>query len=204
MTDTEKKIIVINEILIPSLRLLYETDFFNIRNGVSERNICARFAHHIENRMKEYDKRNNDRLFQCYYADVEYNRMNNGNTKHYEDSERRPREMVSDLVIHNRGPRQNYLAVEMKRKGNYQKRKNDRERLNSIVSMPAESNLDDCVYGTLIGVFIIYSVDEIKVELYEANKEPEEIDFVCQHDGKRFISLDKTYDTWNNQSHLRI
>lgn len=197
MTDTEKKKIVINEILIPSLRLLYGIDYFNIRNRVSERNICARFAHHIENRMREYDKGHNSSLFQCYYADVEYNRMNNGNLKHYEDSERRPRSMVSDLLIHNRGPRLNYLAVEMKHKDNYQKRQNDRERLKSIVSMPAESNLDDCVYGTLIGAFIIYSADEIKVELFEANKEPNEIDFVCYSDNQRFISLNKTYDTWN-------
>ena len=41
--------IIINEVLIPALRKLYETDYDNIRFGVSERNICARLSLHMEN-----------------------------------------------------------------------------------------------------------------------------------------------------------
>ena len=37
--------VILNEVLIPSLRALYEMDYDNIRFGVSERNICARHAH---------------------------------------------------------------------------------------------------------------------------------------------------------------
>ena len=48
MTDREKRDEIIYNILIPSLQRLYEVDYFNIRNGVSERNICARLAHHME------------------------------------------------------------------------------------------------------------------------------------------------------------
>lgn len=44
--------IIINEILIPSLQKLYKVDYDNIKFDVSERNICARLAHHIENRMR--------------------------------------------------------------------------------------------------------------------------------------------------------
>lgn len=167
MTDTEKRNIIINEILIPSLRKMYEMDYNNIRIGVSERNICARLAYHIENTMRDYDEVHDNKLFLNYYADVEYNRLNNGNLKHYEDSEHHQRYMVSDLLIHSRDERQNYLAIEMKKEGNHKNSEKDKERLKSIVSMPVY-HLGDCVYGTLIGAFITYSLDGTKVELFEA------------------------------------
>ena len=44
--------IIVNDILIPSLKRLYQVDYDNIRFGVSERNICARLAHHMENIMR--------------------------------------------------------------------------------------------------------------------------------------------------------
>ena len=73
------KDIIINEILLPSLIRLYMWDYDNIKCDVSERNICARLSHHIENKMRKYDRDNNsNRVFHKYYADVEYNRMNNG------------------------------------------------------------------------------------------------------------------------------
>ena len=65
--------IIIDEILKPSLKRLYQEDYDNIRFGVSERNICARLAHRMENIMREYDRSNNSHCFYNYYADVEYN-----------------------------------------------------------------------------------------------------------------------------------
>lgn len=50
------KEIILNQILIPSLQRLYQVDYDNIRFDVSERNICARLAHHMENIMREYDQ----------------------------------------------------------------------------------------------------------------------------------------------------
>ena len=78
--------IVIRYILIPALQRLYQIDYNNIRFEVSERNICARLAHHMENIMREYDRSNNTNYFQHYFADVEHNRMGNGDLKHYESS----------------------------------------------------------------------------------------------------------------------
>ena len=109
--------LIINDILIPSLKRLYEKDYLNIKYGVSERNICARLAHHMENIMRKYDKAHSTYLFCDYYVDVEYNRMSNGDLKTFENSESKPQYMVSDLLIHSRRPLENYLAVEMKRKG---------------------------------------------------------------------------------------
>ena len=68
--------------------------------------------------MLEYDKMNRKRLFKKYYADVEYNRMGNGDVKKFENSKHVPTIMVSDLLIQSRGRERNLLAVEMKRFGN--------------------------------------------------------------------------------------
>ena len=108
------KNIIINDILMPSLKRLYQVDYDNIRFGVSERNICARLAHHMENIMREYDDSHSTMYFHYYYADVEYNRMGNGDLKQYENSKRLPTYMVSDLLIQSRGYDRNYLAVESK------------------------------------------------------------------------------------------
>ena len=53
MNDKEKKAIILHDILIPSISMLYNEDFSNIRFGASERNISARLAHHMENMMQK-------------------------------------------------------------------------------------------------------------------------------------------------------
>lgn len=163
----DKKQIIIEEVLIPALKSLYQIDYDNIRFGVSERNICARLAHHIENIMREYDKQHSNSPFIGYYADVEYNRMGDGSLKQFENSKHRPQYMVSDLLIQSRGYERNLLAVELKRKGNHNKEKDDKDRLKSLVSSSNESISDRCVHDTLLGAFIIYSPKDVSIEFYE-------------------------------------
>lgn len=159
--------IILYEALIPSLQRLYEVDYDNIHFGVSERNICARLAHHMETLMREYDDRHSNRYFDRYYADVEYNRMGNGDLKCYE-KENRPQYMVSDLLIQARGYGRNLLAVEMKRKGNYRNVKGDKERLKSLVSSPDNEIIARrCVHNTVLGAFVVYSEKGVKIELFE-------------------------------------
>lgn len=159
--------IIINDILVPSLKRLYQVDYDNIRFGVSERNICARLAHHMENIMREYDESHSTMYFHNYYADVEYNRMGNGDQKQYENSEHCPKYMVSDLLIQSRGYEQNYLAVEMKRKGNYRNANDERERLASMVSPAPLGMHDRCVHDTIVGAFIVYDENEVSIQLFE-------------------------------------
>lgn len=161
------KQILIDSILIPAIKRLYQLDYDNIRFGVSERNICARLAHHIENIMREYDLQHKSHYFKNYYADVEYNRMGDGSLKQYENSLHRPQYMVSDLLIQTRGFGNNLLAIEVKRKGNHKKENEDKERLMSLVSSSRNDMLDRCVHDTLLGVFIIYSTKETVLEFYE-------------------------------------
>ena len=170
------KAIVLHDILIPSIFKLYKEDFSNIRFGVSERNICARLAHHMENIMREYDTKNKTSFFMSYYADVEYNRMGNGDMKFYEDSQKRPRYMVSDLLIQSRGYEGNLLAVELKKKGATKKAiANDLKRLESLVTPGALSQLTGCVHDTLLGAFIIYSKDGVDMDIFEFSSKEENV-----------------------------
>ena len=195
----EQRDVIIYDILVPSLYVLYEMDFDNIRIGVSERNICARLAHHMENIMRSSNKRE---LLEGYYADVEYNRMGNGNLKRYENSEHLPQYMVSDLLIQSRGEARNLLAVEMKRDTNYVNRDKDRERLEALVSPVPVHNTLQCVYGTVVGAFIIYSIEKIIVEFYEnvngLGTQTGKMEFECRLEGTRFLTLEKTSENWKH------
>lgn len=200
MTDKEKRDIIIYDILLPSLRRLYEMDYNNIRFGVSERNICGRLAHHMENIMREFDRDHNSDIFIHYFADVEYNRMGNGGLKLYENSEHLPQYMVADLLIQSRAEPRNLLAVEMKRKSNYVKRNKDRERLEALVSKAPIQRTLPCVYGTMVGVFIIYSPETVIVEFYESMNrhgiKTGEMRFACRTDKNKYLSLEQTSEIW--------
>lgn len=167
MTDKEKSRIIVDDILLPSLRRLYKSDYQNILYNVSERNICARLAHHMENIMRSYDVDYKHNLFEDYYADVEYNRMGRGGLKYYANNEHKLQYMVSDLIIQSRGRSRNYLAVELKKKGNTQNADDDRKRLMKLVSSSPSGFESRCVYDTLVGAFIVYSKDDVKIEIYE-------------------------------------
>lgn len=220
------KAIVLHDILIPSICKLYKKDFSNIRFDVSERNICARLAHHMENIMREYDAKNRTSFFTSYYADVEYNRMGNGDMKYYEDSLKRPKYMVSDLLIQSRGYEGNLLAVELKKKGARKEAiDNDIKRLKSLVTPGSLSQLTGCVHDTLLGTFIIYSKDGVDMDIFEfSSKEGKVIprqyslrclfrDYdetmvkamdICDGTQSRLIDLDEpfvprwTYEDWDN------
>lgn len=170
------KAIVLHDVLIPSICKLYKEDFSNIRFDVSERNICARLAHHMENIMREYDAKNRTSFFTSYYADVEYNRMGNGDMKYYEDSLKRPKYMVRDLLIQSRGYEGNLLAVELKKKGATKEAiDNDIKRLKSLVTPGSLSQLTGCVHETLLGAFIIYSKDGVDMDIFEFSTEEEKV-----------------------------
>ena len=122
----------------------------------------------MENIMREYDAKNGTSFFTSYYADVEYNRMGNGDLKYYEDSLKRPKYMVSDLLIQSRGYEGNLLAVELKKKGATKEAiDNDIKRLKSLVTPGSLSQLTGCVHDTLLGAFIIYSKDGVDMDIFE-------------------------------------
>lgn len=162
------KELIINSVLIPSLKQLYAEDYDNIRLGVSERNICARLALYMESLIRSSDYKKYGFDFSPYHVDVEYNRMGFGFAKRYAVDPESTRLMVSDLLIHQRYGGQNLLAVEMKRIGNYKGAKTDRERLIAMVSSPKTvDRLKNCVYDTLLGVYLVFSPQGLIMDLYE-------------------------------------
>lgn len=170
------KDIILHDILIPSLKRLYQEDYNNIKFGVSERNICARLAHHMENIMREYDNSDYPSLFNGFYADVEYNRMGNGDLKCYEDNQKRPRYMVSDLLIQSRGYEGNLLAVELKKKGSAKKDiEEDKKRLMSMVTPGVFSHITGCVHDSLLGAFIEYSTKGVYMDLFEFSSKTDSV-----------------------------
>ena len=102
--------------------------------------------------------------------------MGNGDMKYYEDSLKRPKYMVSDLLIQSRGYEGNLLAVELKKKGSTKKAiAKDRERLTSLVTPGSLSQLTGCVHDTLLGAFIIYSKDGVDMEVFEFSSEERKV-----------------------------
>lgn len=166
---------LVEQILVQSLQRLYEIDEPNIKYEVSERNVCARLAHHMENVMREYDQQNNSYYFQNYYVDVEYNRMGFGDLKHFEDYKHVSHYMVSDLLIHSRGYERNLLAVEMKKPRNRKTVEEDKKRLRSLVTPPSDESPLDCVHGTMLGAFIVYSIKGVEMELFYYSDEDGEV-----------------------------
>lgn len=126
--------------------------------------------------MRDYDAKNKTFLFTSYYADVEYNRMGNGDMKFYEDSQKRPRYMVSDLLIQSRGYEGNLLAVELKKKGSTVKAiAKDKERLTSLVTPGALSHVIGCVHDTTLGAFIEYSTKGVNLDLFTFSDEEKKV-----------------------------
>ena len=110
--------------------------------------------------------------------------------KYSEGYQKVSRPMVSDLIVHKRNADNNLLAVEMKRWNNYDKRKEDRDRLKTVVSSPEEGK-GDCVYDTTLGAFIIYSAGKVLVEFYgKVNGKGDwigKMEFQCRLEGNRCL-----------------
>jgi hypothetical protein len=101
----------------------------NILNGVSERNLCARFASYLEKNAKNSGLKG-------YYADVEYNR-NQGRVKTIIDDEHEVVVINCDIILHSRGEQgaahDNLIAIEMKKAGRPEEEKRrDRLRLRAL------------------------------------------------------------------------
>ncbi len=113
-----------------------KTERDNILNGTSERNLCARLAPKLEKFALENG-------FDNYFADVEYNRKQEGKVKTIIDENYEIVSIVCDLILHSRGNsilNDNLIAIEMKRNNRPAKEKNkDRIRLRAMT----KSSYDD-------------------------------------------------------------
>lgn len=107
----------------------------NIRNGVSERNLCQRLSFPLEARAHAAG-------LNQYYADAEYNRANDGRLKTIAGENMEVVTITCDLILHSRGIKReadNLIAIEMKRSTHpaAEKRK-DRIRLMALIREPMD------------------------------------------------------------------
>lgn len=172
----------IKSILRKALDKLYDTDKKNIKDGVSERNLCARLAMYIEQEMKKSN------FFDDYYADVEYNRQRKQDdksktepkiepkmepkTEPKTESDMEPKKMVCDLLIHSRGEKEieNFLALEMKKKP---VRKAEKDK-NRLIKMTRSTENDySRTQNTLLGAFVVIGKDSSSITYYEEGEEKE-------------------------------
>jgi hypothetical protein len=101
----------------------------NIRTGVSERSLCGRLAISLEEQLK-------NPTWQGYYADIEYNRKQNGLVKTMMDEKFVVINITCDLIVHSRGEipsLDNLIAIEMKKASHPESAKQaDRKRLRAL------------------------------------------------------------------------
>ncbi len=83
-------------------------DASSIRDNVSERHLCARLGIQFELLLMQYN-------LQAYYADVEYNRKQDGKIKTVLLGPIEVIAITCDLILHSRGEQQrdNLIAIEM-------------------------------------------------------------------------------------------
>lgn len=101
----DKKLEIIEKLIVRALDLLYQKDSYLIKNGVHERSIVFRFAHYLQNLMDEADE------LKEFDLDLEYNK----NGRFAKRIPARIRGAFPDLIIHKRGINDgNLLIVEFK------------------------------------------------------------------------------------------
>ena len=130
--------------------------------GTSERSLCARLARILEDRTRQVG-------FEGYFADVEYNRKQDGKIKTVIDDGLKIIPITCDLILHSRGEdikHDNLIALEMKRVRRPESDKQkDRDRLRALTKPRALvwswSNIThpEHVCGYVLGFYVELDLD---------------------------------------------
>lgn len=164
-----------------SLFNFFKEEKEHIFTNVSERNLVGQLSYRINNFVQYLNQKST-----CtYYVDIEYNRMQNDQTKvtfsrnRYQDYE--PMVITTDLIVHTRGKGfdyDNFIAIEMKKSDRTRGEKDsDRRRLMALTT-PKPNNITlsndsethpEYVCGYLLGVYIEINIQRknVIIEFYE-------------------------------------
>lgn len=170
----------IRTIFDESVEIFFDREGDNIRNTISEQNLCGRLAIYVTDKLKEYSKDE-------YFADTEYNRKQNGEVKTIIDDEMKVATIKSDLIVHTRGnlvENDNLITVEMKKSS-----RPDAEKLADRIRLKAmtKASYDGVwsangiahpmhVCGYKLGAYIIIDIKDRSylVEYYKAGVQIDE------------------------------
>lgn len=143
-------------ILVDAINNFNREEGYLIKNDLSERCICARFAMHLTTALKDTE-------YSDYIVDVEYNRGADGierNTKRLYDDP-----ITVDLIVHKRGYDTTYgfnnlICVEMKKSTDRRGCGSDETRLKNMI----DPNFGFC-YKT--GFMILINMKNCTLEIKE-------------------------------------
>ncbi len=122
-------IVSLRDIVDAAITTFNTEETYLLHNDLSERCICARFAMHLTNALK-------DTNYQDYIVDVEYNRGFDGNERSSKRLYNAP--ITVDLIVHKRGYDpdhgfNNLICIEMKKSTNRDGCDKDIERIKNMV-----------------------------------------------------------------------
>lgn len=120
----------LKNIVLDAIEEFNNNESFLIKNDLSERCICSKFALYLEKKIKQS-------IYSDYYVDVEYNRGYNRDA--YQPKTLYNRKIVVDLVVHKRKYDGNYgfqnlICIEMKKEYSNKGIDNDRLRLQTFTN----------------------------------------------------------------------
>ena len=138
--------------------LFFQHEVQEVLKGVNERNNCGRMSVYMQQVA-------NDNGLAQYFADIEYNRKQNGSLKTILDGQLKVLTINCDLLLHSRGQivaEDNLIAVEVKKRHTPKMEKEkDRERLRALTSSSYDNiwsndgvTLPAHVCGYVLGVFV--------------------------------------------------
>lgn len=120
-----------NEILESTIQKFNINEKFLIKNDLSERCICSKFASYLEKEIK-------DSVFSDYTVDVEYNRGYLG--REYRPKTLNDQNITVDLIVHKRSNQpdnrgfNNLICIEMKKHHLKSGIAQDRERIKKLIN----------------------------------------------------------------------
>lgn len=142
----------------------------SLLEDVSERHTCGRLALYVERQFESIGLKG-------FFADVEYNRKQNGEVKTIINQHARIIQITPDLIVHTRGerpyPHDNLIAVEVKKSNRPQNEKDaDRDRLiamtmnlNRVGRVNRHDGHPEHVCGYKAGVYVEIDIGQRKLHL---------------------------------------
>lgn len=148
------------EILDKAIEKFNNKENYLLKNNLSERCICSKFAQYLDREIKEITD------YSEYEVDVEYNRGFDG--KDNKPKKLYDKNAVVDLIVHKRGYDQfygfdNLICIEMKKTNDNRGKKGiqkDRERLRVLVS-------NEYGFCYKLGIMLIANIKKQRLEIVE-------------------------------------
>lgn len=155
----ENKHSILKNIIEQAIEAFNEKEEYLIKNDLSERCICARFATYVTEALKTSE-------FYDYVVDVEYNRGAMGKEDGIKKMDNNP--ITVDLIVHKRGYDVwdgfiNLICIEMKKSTDRRGCTSDEERLRKMCS-------NEYAFRYSSGFMIVINMNDNRLEIKESFK----------------------------------